>query len=65
MQSYTRTTQTVEAFQLPWPMTITVNGKAISGNAGQWLVIPPAGQDPYFLDDLVFEAQFTVVPPAP
>jgi hypothetical protein len=66
VQSYTRATQTVEAFQLPWNMTIVVNSKNIAGVAGQWLIIPPPGQEPYFMDDLTFEAQFTVVvePPA-
>jgi hypothetical protein len=61
MQEYTRNTLPVQAFQIPWNMTITVNGKQISGLAGEWLVIPPAGNDPYFLDDLTFTVQYTTV----
>lgn len=61
LPQYTRATQTVQAFQLPWPMTITVNGTNITGVVGQWLIIPPAGEAPYFLDDIAFEAQFTEV----
>ncbi len=60
MQQYTRSVQTVEAFQARWPMTITVNGKVLSGLAGEWLVIP-TGAEPYFMPDVEFEAQFTAV----
>jgi len=62
MQEYTRTVQTVTAWQTPWPMTITVNGKAIVGNAGDWLVIPPNNADPYFMGDIQFTQQFTAAP---
>lgn len=62
MQSYTQNVRTVEAFQTPWNMTITVNGKSISGMAGQWLVVPPNGEEPYFLGDIEFSQQFTAVP---
>ena len=61
MQQYTRSVQTVEALQTPWPMQITVNGKVIAGNAGEWLVIPSGGKDQFFMSDIDFEAQFTAV----
>lgn len=60
-QSYTQEARVVTAFQLPWAMTITVNGTAISGIAGQWLVVPPPGEVPYFMNDMDFEAKYTVV----
>ncbi len=64
MLSYTRSVITVNAWQTPWPMQLTVNGKTISGNAGEWLVIPPNNAEPYFMSDIEFEKQFAVVAPA-
>ncbi len=60
MQEYTRNVQNVQAFQTRWNMTITVSGRTISGLAGQWLIVPSTG-DPYFMDDMDFEAQFTAL----
>ncbi len=57
MQEYTRKVQSVQAFQTRWNMTIQLSGKTLSGLAGQWLIVPPSG-DPYFMDDMDFEAQF-------
>lgn len=61
LPQYTRASETVQAFQLPWPMTITVNGTNINGVVGQWLIVPAPGRTPYFIDDLTFEAQFSEV----
>ncbi len=64
MQEYTRNIQNVQAFQTRWNMTITLSGKTLTGLAGQWLVVPPTG-DPFFMDDMDFEEQFSIVTPPP
>ena len=63
MQEYISSPQTVNAFQTPWNMTISVNSKQITGLAGQWL-IAPVGAEPYFMDDIDFEAKFLPTIPA-
>lgn len=65
MQQYSRSAQTVTAFQTAWPMTITVNGQSVVGLAGEWLVMPGNGKEPYFMSDIEFEAQFTAIPVVP